>query len=220
MVTKVLVAANAAVFFLVLADGGQLWPAAGDLTEVEANGALFGPLIAEEGEWWRIVTGGFLHRGLPHIVLNMALLWLLGGQLERALGAIRFSILYLGSLLAGAFGALLVDPDALTVGASGAVFGLMGAAVAAQRASGISPWKSGIGGLVLINLLFTFTVASISVGGHVGGLIGGYLIGWIFYETPKRFPQPWLPYLGAVAVCVVSFAGAMWASTTWSDPLF
>lgn len=219
MVTKVIVALNLAVFFAQLATGGALWPTT-EISDVEIDGALFGPLIAEEGEWWRIFTGGFLHRGVPHLGLNMALLWLLGGQLEKALGSIRFIILYVGSLLAGSFGALLLDPDAFTVGASGAVFGLMGAAVAAQRASGISPWKSGIGGLVLINLLFTFSVASISVGGHVGGLIGGYLIGWIFYETPKRFPQPWLPYLGAIAVGVVCFAGAMWAATTWADPLF
>jgi membrane associated rhomboid family serine protease len=219
VVTKVLVAANLAVLFLVLATGGSLWPTT-EISDIEINGALFGPLIAEDGEWWRIVTGGFLHRGLPHIALNMALLWLLGGQLERALGSVRFTILYFGALLAGAFGALLVDPAALTVGASGAVFGLMGAAVAAQRASGISPWKSGIGGLVLINLVFTFAVSNISVGGHIGGLIGGYLIGWIFYETPKRFPQPWLPYLGAVSVGLVSLAGALWAANTWTDPLF
>lgn len=214
-----LVAVNLFAFFLELASGGALWPTT-ELSEAEINGALFGPLIAEEGEWWRIVTGGFLHRGLPHIGLNMALLWLLGGQLERALGSVRFVILYGGSLLAGSFGALLVDPVALTVGASGAVFGLMGAAVAAQRSSGISPWQSGIGGLVIVNLVFTFAVSSISVGGHVGGLIGGYIIGWIFYETPKRFHQRWLPYLAAVSVGVASFAGAMWAATTWSDPLF
>jgi membrane associated rhomboid family serine protease len=219
VVTKVLVAANLIFFFAELATGGALWPTT-EISDAEINGALFGPLIAEDGEWWRIFTGGFLHRGVPHIVLNMALLWLLGGQLERALGSIRFIILYFGSLLAGAFGALLVDPTALTVGASGAVFGLMGAAVAAQRASGISPWQSGIGGLVVINLVFTFAVSNISVGGHIGGLIGGYLIGWIFYETPKRFPQHWVPYFGAVAVGVVSFVGAMWAATTWTDPLF
>ena len=219
MITKILVAANLAVFFAILATGGALWPTT-EISDVELNGALFGPLIAEEGEWWRIFTGGFLHSGLPHVGLNMALLYLLGTQLEQALGEIRYIILYVGALLAGAFGALLVDPVALTVGASGAVFGLMGAAVAAQRSSGISPWKSGIGGLVVINLIITFSVSSISVGGHIGGLIGGFLIGWIFYETPKRFHQRWLPYALAIAVGVVSFVGAMWAATTWSDPLF
>jgi membrane associated rhomboid family serine protease len=219
VVTKVLVAANLAVLFLELTTGGALWPTT-EISDVEINGALIGAPIAEDGEWWRILTSGFLHRGVPHLALNMVLLWLLGGQLEGALGSIRFTILYFGSLFAGAFGALLVDPTALTIGASGAIFGLMGAAVAAQRASGISPWKSGIGGLVLINLVFTFYATNISVGGHVGGLIGGYLIGWIFYETPKRFPQPWLPYLGAVSVGLVSLAGALWAATTWTDPLF
>jgi len=219
VITKVLIGINVAVFFAELATGGALWPT-NEISEVEINGALFGPLIAEEGEWWRIFTSGFLHSGLPHIGFNMLLLWLLGTQLEKALGPVRFVILYMGSLVAGAFGALLVDPVALTVGASGAVFGLMGAAVAAQRSSGISPWKSGIGGLVLVNLIITFSVSSISVGGHIGGLIGGYIIGWIFYETPKRFHQRWLPYAGAVAVGVVCFVGALWAATTWSDPLF
>ena len=75
MVTKIIVGVNLAFFFVALATGGALWPTT-EISDAERNGALFGPLIAEEGEWWRIVTGGFLHSGVPHIVFNMALLWL------------------------------------------------------------------------------------------------------------------------------------------------
>ena len=123
-----------------------------------------------EGEWSRLLTGGFLHAGLLHLLVNMFLLWMLGRQLESAHGLVRYSGLYMGSLLAGSFGVMLHDPQALTVGASGAVFGLMAAAIVHQVRRGISPWGTGLGGLLLVNVVFTFGRPGISIGGQLGGL--------------------------------------------------
>jgi membrane associated rhomboid family serine protease len=144
-------------------------------TTVFDHGALFAPSIAIDHEYWRLVTGGFLHAGLLHIGFNMYLLWVLGQMLEPAIGSLRFGLLYAVSLLAGSFGALLVtDLFTPTVGASGAVFGLMGVAFFEMRARGIDPMRSGIGPLIVINLVFSFALSNISVGGHIGGLIGGW----------------------------------------------
>ena len=126
-------------------------------------------------EYWRLVTAGFLHAGLLHIGFNMYILYWLGTMLEPALGRVRFVALYFASLLAGSLGALLLSPNAVTVGASGAVFGLMGAAFVIQRARGIDPMQSGIGPLILLNLGLTFVIPGISIGGHIGGLVGGVL---------------------------------------------
>jgi membrane associated rhomboid family serine protease len=148
---------------------------------VYAEGALFGSvegapgLGVAHGQWWRIVTGGFLHENLLHIAFNMYVLYVLGSMLEPALGRLRFGLIYAVSLLAGSLGALIVSPHSLTVGASGAVFGVMGAAAVEMRARQIPVMQSGVGGLILINLVISFTLPGISWGGHLGGLIGGAL---------------------------------------------
>jgi membrane associated rhomboid family serine protease len=103
----------------------------------------------------------------------MYILYWLGTMLEPPLGHARFVALYFTSLVSGSFGALLFSPHAFTVGASGAVFGLMGAAFVMQRARGIDPMQSGIGPIILLNLAISFLVPNISIGGHLGGLIGG-----------------------------------------------
>ncbi len=123
-----------------------------------------------EGEYYRIITGGFLHSGLIHLGLNMLALFFLGALLERAIGAWRFAGIFFVSLLGGSLGALILSPDDLTVGASGAVFGLMAAAFLEARDRGRHDVASQIGFYVVINLVFTFSVPNISVGGHLGGL--------------------------------------------------
>ena len=105
--------------------------------------------------------------------MNMLVLWLVGTQLERVLGHWRYLSLYVAALLAGSFAVMLYDPGILTVGASGAIFGLFGATFAYQRDRGINIMQSGLGGLILINLLITFAIPGISKAGHIGGLIGG-----------------------------------------------
>jgi membrane associated rhomboid family serine protease len=138
------------------------------------EGVLYRGAIAEGHQYWRLVSAGFLHENFIHIGFNMYLLYLLGLMLEPAIGAVRFAVIYFTALLAGSFGALLATASP-SLGASGAVFGLMGAAVVELRARRVSVMQSGIGGLILINLIFSFSFANISVGAHVGGLIGGGL---------------------------------------------
>jgi membrane associated rhomboid family serine protease len=183
---------------------------------VEAHGtslyrrfAIDGPDIATGHEYWRLITGGFLHAGFLHIGFNMYLLYVLGRMLEPALGSVKFGLLYFAALLAGSAGALVVTPLSYTVGASGAVFGLMGAAFIEMRSRGIDPMAGGIlgsiGGLILINLVFSFALSGISVGGHIGGLIGGGLVA-LAYGYADRARRPALAYAGAIAVAVASAA--------------
>jgi membrane associated rhomboid family serine protease len=181
---------------------------------VYEKGALFGSiegfptLGVAHGQWWRIVTGGFLHENLIHIGFNMYVLYVLGVMLEPALGRFRFGLIYAVSLLTGSLGALIVSPHAVTVGASGAVFGVMGAAAVEMRARQIPIMQSGVGGLILINLVISFTLPGISWGGHVGGLIGGALAALAF-QAAARMRASWV----AIAVCVVlgaaAFAGSI-----------
>jgi membrane associated rhomboid family serine protease len=138
------------------------------------------------GQWWRLVTGGFLHANLLHIGMNMLILYWLGRMLEPAIGSVRLAAVYITSLFAGAFGALVLTPHAFTVGASGAVFGLAGCAVVEMRSRNISIMESGLGMLIGINLLFSFTSSGISVGGHIGGLIGGALAGLVLQVADRR----------------------------------
>lgn len=198
-VTIILIVINAVAFLA----SGQFGLQGGSGTRVFTEGALFGPSVAD-GEYWRLVTGGFLHAGLLHIGLNMFLLFILGRMLEPAIGHARFLAVYLTALLAGSFGALLVTPDAVTVGASGAIFGLMGAAAIELWARGHSVMEAGIGGLILVNLGLGFFVSGISIGGHVGGLIGGGLA-MLSLQAGDRMRRPWVGY----ALCGVVVAGCV-----------
>jgi membrane associated rhomboid family serine protease len=179
-------------------------------------GALAGPLVAD-GEVWRLVTSGFIHgSGSPdtvvfHLLFNMFGLWILGTMLEPALGHVRFGILYFASLLAGAFGALLLTPDSLTAGASGAVFGLLGAGILFMWSRGISPLQSGLGIWLAIALVFTFSRPDdISIGGHLGGLAGGVLCALALVVLPEhRRVPPMVPTLVCAAVAVAAVAGSV-----------
>jgi membrane associated rhomboid family serine protease len=157
------------------------------------------------------VTSGFLHAGPIHILFNMYLLWVLGNLLEPTLGSGRFAALYFTSLLAGACGALVVEPNTPTVGASGAVFGLMGAAAVELRSRGINPFKTDIGLLIIFNLVLSFVLSHVSVGGHVGGLIGGALVGIVFDQADRR-RMPALAYLGCLVLSAIAVIGALQAA--------
>jgi len=190
-VTYGLIAVNAIAF---LAEGRFALSGQVGGSTVYDKGALLGstdfPSFADQGvahgEWWRLVTSGFLHAGLLHIGMNMLILYWLGRMLEPAIGSVRFAAVYVTSLLAGSFGALLLTPHTFTVGASGAIFGLAGAAVVEMRSRQIPIMQSGLGTLILINLLFSFTSSGISIGGHVGGLIGGALAGLVLQFADRR----------------------------------
>src|SRR5689334_13324445 len=183
--TYALIAINVAFFVAEVASGGSAGLGFATGGSVVRNLALFGPKVAD-GEWYRIVTGGFLHAGLLHIAFNMFALFILGSLLEPAIGMPRFLGIYGVSLLAGSCGALIVTPDALTVGASGAIFGLMSAAFIIARHRGLEQIAGQIGFYVILNLVFTFSVSGISVGGHIGGLIGGALAALLIAFGERR----------------------------------
>ena len=165
------------------------------------------------GQDYRLLSAAFVHYGLLHLALNMYALYLIGGAFERYVGSMRFLAIYLVSALAGSFGALLVTPHSHTVGASGAIFGLMGALFVLERQRGMALLGGSIGGLILINLLITFGIPGISIGGHVGGLIGGGLVAFAL----SGYGRGHLAYgrlgvlsaVGVIAVAVGSLVGAL-----------
>jgi membrane associated rhomboid family serine protease len=172
---------------------------------------LFGPSISIGHDYWRLVTGGFLHANLIHIGFNMYLLWLLGNLLEPSMGSPRFAALYFTALLWGSFGALVVNPNVPTVGASGAVFGLMGAAAVELRSRGINPFKTDIGALIIFNLVLSFAITNISVGGHIGGLIGGVLVG-VAFDIADRQRMRSLAYVACLVLSAIAVVGALAAA--------
>jgi membrane associated rhomboid family serine protease len=181
----------------------------GHPSPLQQYGVLFGPAVAE-GEWWRLLSAGFLHAGLGHLLFNMLALYVLGQILEPAIGSLRFGVIYFVSLLAGSFGALLVSPDAFTVGASGAVFGLMGAGIVIMRRRGINIMESGLALWLGLNLLITFAFpGTISIGGHLGGLAGGLLAAVAMYEVGERLRNKTVGMGLAVAVGVLAVAGSL-----------
>lgn len=193
VLTQVLIAVNVAVFVLgVIVSGASAVQGSSTLNidgGLIARGLLVnGDLIGvAEGEWYRIVTSGFLHYGLFHIGMNMYALWILGNMLEGAVGRVRFGLIYAVALVGGSLGALLVSPNDLTAGASGAIFGLMGATLAIGRSRGINIRQSPVFGILMLNLLLTFALAGrLSVGGHIGGLVGGFIAGFLLTELPSR----------------------------------
>lgn len=207
--TYVLIGLSVIGFLIEIATGAGGF-SGGSLSQFMVDFGLFGPLVAE-GEWYRLVTSGFLHAGIIHLGFNMFLLLILGRLLEPALGTPRFLVLYFASLLAGSFGALVVEPNALTVGASGAVYGLAGATFVIARGRGMEALAGQIGFLIVFNLIFSFVVPRISVGGHIGGLIGGVICALIIVAGEKgmlgRYRQP-LELLGMAAVGAASVLGA------------
>src|SRR3954452_10536558 len=164
--TYVLIVINVIAFIAEIGAGAPLGISFQGGGSVFRDGSLYGPAVAN-GEWYRIVTAGFLHAGLLHILFNMVALYFLGSLLEPGIGTPRFLGVYFVSLLAGSFGALPVTPDAHTVGASGAVFGLMSAAFISARGRGLGPAASQLGILLVINFALTFSLSGISIGGHV-----------------------------------------------------
>jgi membrane associated rhomboid family serine protease len=217
VVTYALIAVNVAIFLLCIGSGAQTRPGvildfsmlADGLSPVTGQ-----PIGVANGEIYRLVTGGFLHANIIHVAFNMLALYQLGMLLESAFGRMRFAVVYAVSLLAGSLGVVLLHPHQFTVGASGAVFGLMGFAFMAMRARGIDPFSTGLGGTIVINLIITFTLSSyISVGGHVGGLIGGAICGWILTDVgPKQLKDERATLAAVVAVgAVAAVAGVLLA---------
>jgi membrane associated rhomboid family serine protease len=202
----------------------------GDLGTIGLHGGLIGggvvlkgnslsPIGVNYGEWYRVFTGAFIHAGPVHLGFNMLLLWQTGSLLEPALGRARFGMLYIVSLLGGSFGALLAAPHTITVGASGAVFGLMGALFLAERAGQFQGRRSAVGFLIVINLALSVAIPGISIGGHIGGLLAGGATGWLFHEFERR-KLPLVPVAMSFVLAATLFVGSLWAASLWMAPLF
>ena len=203
VVTNALIALNLAIFVYGIGPGLET------KGQVISDGGLAGPFVAA-GEWYRILSSGFLHANAIHIGFNCLVLYQLGRLMEPVLGRARFLLVYLVALLSGSFGVLLLDPNSITVGASGAVFGLMGAAVAAMRSRGINPFQTGLGSTIVLNLVITFSLPGISIGGHVGGLIGGFVAGWILTDVgPATWKNPAIPTALVAALGVLVVGGCL-----------
>jgi membrane associated rhomboid family serine protease len=207
LVTQALIVINVIAFLAETAGGSGLGSGGGG--QIYTKGALFGPAIAHQHEYWRLLSSGFLHAGFFHIFVNMLSLWFIGQMLEPAIGRVNFAAVYLASLFAGSFGALLFQPDALTIGASGAIFGVFGALIVVARARGIPIWQSGLGTVLVLNLLFSVTFSGISIGGHLGGLVGGLITGTLIVELGERRGAKGLALAGCALVAVISIAAAI-----------
>jgi membrane associated rhomboid family serine protease len=203
--TYILIGINVLAGIGSLLGGG----AGADSSSLTDDGGVSQHFIAD-GEYYRLLTAGFLHAGPIHLLFNMFALWILGSMIEPALGRWRFGLIYFVSLLCGSFGALLLSPNELTVGASGAVFGLMAAAAVLARNRGFSLMESGLGIWIGLNLLITFTVPNISIGGHLGGLIGGGVAALLLVELRDRVRIPdYIPALLCVAIGAAAVVGSI-----------
>lgn len=166
VVTLALMAVNIAVFLI---------GAARPKNQMLFDYGVFGGTT----EYYRLVTSGFLHSGLLHVALNMWALYNLGPTVERSLGRLRFGLVYAVALLAGAAGAVIFTPNDLTVGASGALYGLFAALVVIYRRHGVDIMRSGLGLTILLNVVFTLAIPNISIAGHAGGFAGGLVATWL-----------------------------------------
>jgi membrane associated rhomboid family serine protease len=215
VVTYGLIAANVLAFIAQLATGGAL----NDTTNATVTDRFVttpytvvlrgGIPTAQVAEWYRLFTGGFLHHDIIHLGVNLLVLWIIGSQLERVLGPARYAALYFVSLVAGGLAVVMMGQAGL--GASGAIFGLLGAAAAYQRINRINMLQSGLAMLIVLNLVISF-IPGISMADHVGGLIAGALAGWAMFDLERRGSPAWVVVTGVAAVMVLLTVGGVLAA--------
>ncbi|MFN3258435.1 MAG: rhomboid family intramembrane serine protease [Ilumatobacter sp.] len=169
-------------------------------------------VISGGTDYYRLVTSGFLHFGLIHIGMNMFFLYLLGNEMEPILGRLKFALVYGASLLGGSAGVILIDQGSITAGASGAVFGLLGAYAVGIWRHGVNVFSTQIGSLLMINLFLTFFVANISIGGHIGGLVAGGICGFVVLAPGYKGVPNWAKYATPCIVAVAALAVALVAA--------
>ncbi len=161
-------------------------------------GALFGPLVLQEGEWWRLFTSMFLHGGMTHILMNMFSLYIIGRSAEMYFEKKAYISIYLFSGLIGGFSSLYMHPESVGVGASGAIFGIFGALAGfflAHREQIVKESKSFMKDFAIIlgiNLLIGLSIPSVDVSAHIGGLAVGVVGGFILSKNPKWIFMYWL----------------------------
>jgi len=209
--SMVLVGTNVAVWIAILLTGGggssllrELWLLP-DGCNIPSNVprdicGLARPGVIN-GAPWQLITGGFTHVQLLHIVFNMLALYSIGPQLEAALGRTRFLALYFLSLLAGSIAVMWASPYTATVGASGAIYGLFAALIVIVHKVGGDLRQ--LIGLVVVNLIITFTIPGISWQGHVGGFVGGALVTAILVYSPVGPRRTRVQVVGLVGVALL-----------------
>ncbi|HKE01069.1 MAG TPA: rhomboid family intramembrane serine protease [Planctomycetota bacterium] len=171
--------------------------------------------VLHYGEVWRLVTAAFLHAGLVHIAFNLSFLRQVGPFVEEEFGPIRFTLVWMGSAIAGSIAVVAVRQSG--VGASGAAFGLLGAGFAygKRRGGTFGQEMRGIFGRWLVyGLAFTFVVPGISIPAHIGGLVGGLALGWVLTPRAKRSASrlsdpPWMTLLAAALLASVPISFAL-----------
>jgi membrane associated rhomboid family serine protease len=211
-VTFTLIGINVGVFLVQLFLGADLmrlnsgWIYENGVLVDEAVNSSNEVVGVAHGEWWRLLTATFLHGSLIHLGMNMLVLWLIGPPVEEYFGHARYLLLYVVSGLAGSAGALLLSGGRPTVGASGAIFGIMGAALVLEWRR-IWVFGGQALGLVVINLVLTFAIPGISIGGHIGGLVGGGLCALAF-SSFRRSPALATLSMAGVGVLSVGLAAA------------
>jgi membrane associated rhomboid family serine protease len=217
--TQALIAINVLIF---LTEGTSAYTFSsnpvGVLSWPLAHGFLAAPFVGPIHQYYRLLTSGFLHWDILHVGSNMLVLYFVGRMLEPAIGRVRFVSIYFVGLFAGSLGALVADPNVATVGASGAVFGLLGAAYIELRKRGIDPWQAGIGGTIVLNLVLTFSIAGISIGAHIGGLIGGGLAAGVWHFADRQRRPLWLGIAGCVVLAAAAIIAAILFSATYLPP--
>lgn len=203
LVTNALVAVNLGIFVLTVASGGGM--SGTGTSSMQLDYGLFAPSIHLDHEYYRLLTSGFIHFGFIHVAMNCFILYQLGRFLENDIGRSRFVAIYFSALVAGSAGALILSPTALTAGASGAVFGLAAASVAAQHLRGVPLGANSFFPFLVLNFVLSFSLANVSIGGHLGGTIGGALGGWALlapHQPPQRQRLGWVA-VGAFSVIAI-----------------
>jgi membrane associated rhomboid family serine protease len=200
-VTFALIVVNIGVYLVTAFQGAGINAPGG---EIFFDWLLLGAFVAE-GDWYRLVTATFLHGSIIHLLANMVSLWWLGSLVEQVLGSLRYLLLYFVSGLCGSAGALLLeDANVPSVGASGAVYGIMGALLIHEwlrTGSFVGPALT----VIVLNLVFTFSIPGISIGGHLGGLAGG--IAATLAMEKLRYGPRWRTVLGPALAALIGVAG-------------
>jgi membrane associated rhomboid family serine protease len=200
LATKIIIGINV-VAFLVIGLRDSRFDGHG---QTSLDYVLFGPSVAH-GEWYRIFTSSFVHFGFIHILFNMLLLWIVGQILEPGAGPLRFGLLYVASVAAGSAAVLIWQPNAITAGASGGVFGVAAAATLVMYRQGVSFWNTGFGPLLVINLLIDLPNRNISIAAHIGGAIGGLVAAEVMLQA-RKLGRPRLGLAGAALVTLIAVA--------------
>jgi membrane associated rhomboid family serine protease len=202
IVTPVLIALNVLVYLITAVQAQS--PMNNDSAQLFTDGVMFSPSVAFNGEWWRLITSGFLHYGLIHIAVNMLSLWMLGKDLELLLGKIRFTIVYFMSLIGGSVAVyLFADPGTGTAGASGAIYGLLGAILIAILRLKLNPTQ--VIGVIALNLIITVSIPGISLFGHLGGFVIGAIAMAALVFAPLKKRAAW--QAGALVLVTVALIG-------------